>query len=66
MSEKILVAKDITKSFGSFQVLNGINLTIKRGDRYTLFGYKGSGKTTLVKIQSTILSADSGELSLFG
>ena len=66
MSEKILVAKDITKSFGHFQVLNGINLAIERGDRYILFGSNGAGKTTLVKILSTILPADSGELTLFG
>lgn len=66
MNEKILVAKDITKSFGRFQVLNGINLTINQGDRYILYGSNGVGKTTLVKILSTILSADSGELTLFG
>jgi ABC-type multidrug transport system ATPase subunit len=66
MSERILIAKDITKSFGRFQVLNGINLTIKQGERYILFGSNGAGKTTLVKILSTILPADSGELTLFG
>jgi ABC-type multidrug transport system ATPase subunit len=66
MSERILVAKDITKSFGRFQVLNGVNLTINRGDRYILFGSNGAGKTTLIKILSTILSADSGELTIFG
>ena len=66
MSEKVLVAKDITKSFGRFQVLNAINLTINHRDIYILFGSNGAGKTTLVKILSTILSADSGELTLFG
>lgn len=66
MIDDILIAKDITKSFGRFQVLKGINLTIKRGERYILFGSNGAGKTTLVKILSTILSADSGELMLFG
>jgi heme exporter protein A len=66
MSEKILVAKDIVKSFGRLQVLNGVNITINRGDRYILFGSNGTGKTTLVKILSTILPADSGELTLFG
>jgi len=66
MSEKVLVAKNIEKSFGSLQVLNGINLNINRGDRYILFGSNGAGKTTLVKILSTILPADSGELILFG
>lgn len=66
MSEKILVTKDITKSFGRFQVLNGVNLTVNRGDRYILFGSNGAGKTTLVKILSTIIPADSGELTIFG
>ena len=66
MSERILVAKDITKSYGRTQVLNGVNLTINRGDRYILFGSNGAGKTTLVKILSTILPADSGELIIYG
>jgi ABC-type multidrug transport system ATPase subunit len=66
MTEGVLVAKDITKSFGHFQVLNRINLKITQGEKYILFGSNGSGKTTLVKILSTILTADSGELTLFG
>jgi len=66
MSEKILIANGITKSFGRLKVLNGIDLTIDRGDRYILFGSNGAGKTTLVKILSTILPADSGDLTIFG
>ena len=50
MSEKLLVAKDITKSFGLLKVLNGVNLTINRGDIYILFGSNGAGKTTLIKM----------------
>lgn len=66
MSEKILIASDITKSFGRLKVLNGLNLTIERGDRYILFGSNGAGKTTLIKILSSILPADSGDLTIFG
>jgi ABC-2 type transport system ATP-binding protein len=66
MSEKLLVAKGITKSFGRLKVLNGVNLTINRGDIYILFGSNGAGKTTLVKILSTIISADEGELTILG
>ena len=65
MSEKLVLAKDIKKSFGRLKVLNGINLTINQGDIYILFGSNGAGKTTFVKILSTILLSDSGELSLF-
>ena len=66
MSERQIIAKDIKKSFGRLKVLNGINLTINQGDIYILFGSNGAGKTTFVKILSTILLLDSGELSLFG
>jgi len=66
MSERVLEARNIYKSFGCLEVLNGVNLTLNRGDRYILFGSNGAGKTTLVKILSTILPADSGDLTLFG
>ena len=66
MSERQIIAKDIKKSFGRLKVLNGTNLTINQGDIYILFGTNGVGKTTFVKILSTIILPDSGELSLFG
>ena len=50
MSKEQIIAKDIKKSFGRLQVLNGINLTINQGDIYVLFGSNGVGKTTFVKI----------------
>ena len=66
MSERQIIAKDIKKSFGRLKVLNGTNLTINLGDIYILFGTNGVGKTTFVKILSTIILPDSGELTLFG
>jgi len=66
MSERQIIAKDIKKSFGRLKVLNGINVTINQGDIYILFGSNGVGKTTFVKILSTIILPDSGNLSLFG
>lgn len=65
MSKNVLTAENITKSFGNLNVLNKINLKIKRGDRYILYGSNGAGKTTLVKILSALLPPDSGELYLF-
>lgn len=66
MSEQLIVVEDIKKSFGHLKVLDGVNLTINQGDIYILFGSNGVGKTTLMKILSTIFLADSGGLTLFG
>jgi heme exporter protein A len=65
MTEEIIKAKSITKSFGYVQVLKGLDLTVNKGDRYVLFGSNGVGKTTLVKILATLVQADSGEISIF-
>ncbi len=65
MSERQIIAKDIKKSFGRLNVLNGVNISINQGDIYILFGSNGVGKTTFIKILSTILLPDSGELFLF-
>jgi len=56
--------KNLTKKFGKTTILDGINLTIKEGDRIALIGQNGAGKTTLIRI---ILGQYffNGELSVF-
>jgi ABC-type multidrug transport system ATPase subunit len=66
MTDEILVAKSISKSFGHLRVLTDLNISINREDVYVLFGSNGAGKTTLVKLLSTLLNVDSGEIRLFG
>lgn len=66
MSTHIISTKDLSKSFGQVQVLRDLELTVKKGDRYVLFGSNGAGKTTLVKILSGLIPADSGEVLVFG
>jgi len=66
MTEPVILAKGITKSYGRARVLAGVDLEVRKGDRYVLFGPNGSGKTTLVKVLSTLMRPDSGELQLFG
>ena len=56
---------DIRKSFGSLQVLKGIDLTINQGEIVSIVGPSGAGKTTLLQIIGTLDRADSG-LVLFG
>lgn len=54
--------KGITKSFGSLQVLKGIDLTIGKGEVVSIVGPSGAGKTTLLQIMGTLDKADTGTL----
>ncbi len=61
-----IVIKNLTKSFKKLKVLEGINLTVKRGTMLALLGPNGAGKTTTVRILSTLLKPDGGEVSVNG
>lgn len=56
----------ITKSFGSLQVLKGIDLTIEKGEIVSIVGPSGAGKTTLLQIMGTLDKADMGTVTLNG
>ena len=54
----------INKSYGTENVLNDIDITIKKGEKVAIIGSNGSGKTTILKIISKIETPTSGELSI--
>lgn len=56
----------ITKSFGSLQVLKGIDLTIDKGEVVSIVGPSGAGKTTLLQIMGTLDKSDAGRILLNG
>ncbi len=56
----------ITKSFGSIQVLKGIDLHISKGEVVSIVGPSGAGKTTLLQIMGTLDKADSGNVVING
>ncbi len=58
----MIVAKDIKKSFGSLQVLKGIDLEINQGEIVSILGPSGAGKTTLLQILGTLDKPDNGSL----
>ena len=62
----VIEVKGLVKTFGKKAVLNGLNMTIRRGDIYGFIGNNGSGKTTAMKIILGLLEADSGDITLFG
>lgn len=65
-SETPLTIANISKQFGSQQVLNDISLTVKQGEIFGLIGLNGIGKTTLIKTILDLLCADTGTISIFG
>jgi lipoprotein-releasing system ATP-binding protein len=58
----MIQAKNIKKSYDGNSILNGIDLTIEKGELVTIIGASGAGKTTLLQILGTLDKPDSGEL----
>ena len=57
---------NITKSFGSLQVLKGISLHIDKGEIVSIVGPSGAGKTTLLQIMGTLDKPDTGSVVING
>ncbi|MFZ6037777.1 MAG: ABC transporter ATP-binding protein [Bacteroidota bacterium] len=60
--QKIIRVEQIYKSFGTLQVLKGINLEVRKGEIISVVGPSGAGKTTLLMIMGTLEKADSGKI----
>jgi L-cystine transport system ATP-binding protein len=66
MSEKMLQIKNVKKSFGKLDVLNGVSFDVNKGDVIVILGSSGSGKTTLLRCLEYFEHADEGTLTLDG
>lgn len=62
----IIDARDIRKSFGSLNVLKGIDLQVKEGEVASIMGASGAGKSTLLQILGTLSTPDGGSLHIDG
>ena len=58
--------KEIRKSFGTLEVLKGIDLLVERGEVVSIVGPSGAGKTTLLQILGTLSRPNSGEIEIDG
>lgn len=58
--------KGLKKSYQGNEVLNNVNFSIKRGTIFSLLGSNGAGKTTAVKILTTLIKPDDGEVNICG
>ncbi|GAB3179929.1 daunorubicin resistance protein DrrA family ABC transporter ATP-binding protein [Micromonospora palomenae] len=64
--ELAIEASGLRKSYGDVQVLKGVDITVPRGSVFALLGPNGSGKTTSVRILSTLTSLDAGRARVAG
>ncbi len=58
----MIIANNISKSFGNLKILKNINVEIKKGEMVSIVGSSGAGKTTLLQILGTLSKPDSGEI----
>ena len=62
----VLEMKNIHKSFGSLNVLKGIDLTVEKGEVVAVIGPSGGGKSTLLRCATTLETIDKGEIIIGG
>ena len=62
----MIEVKNIHKSFGTLEVLKGVDLAVKRGEIVSIIGKSGAGKTTLLQIIGTLDKPDSGSVVIDG
>ena len=61
-----ITVRGLTKSFGTLEVLRGVDLDVAAGGVLALLGPNGAGKTTLVRILATLLRPDAGTATVAG
>jgi len=66
MTEAALSLRNVGKAFGQMQIIRGVNLEIKKGERHAIIGPNGAGKTTLFNLISGRFRLSTGEILLDG
>ncbi|WP_216830756.1 ABC transporter ATP-binding protein [Alkalihalobacterium elongatum] len=62
----ILRTTDLTKKFGNFKALDGVNMEVNEGEIYGFIGPNGAGKSTTIRVLLGVLKATEGEAKIFG
>lgn len=66
MTEPVLSLSNVSKRYGEFTAVNGIDLSIPRGAVYGFLGPNGAGKTTTIRMILDIIRPDEGEIEVLG
>lgn len=65
-ADAVIEASGLTKSFGRFQALKGVDLTVQRGEVHGFLGPNGAGKSTTIRVLLGLLRSDGGTVRLMG
>lgn len=65
-ADAVIDVQGLTKSFGKFQALNGLDLSVARGEVHGFLGPNGAGKSTTIRVLLGLLKADGGTVRLLG
>ena len=66
MSELLISARGLTKKFGDFVAVNGIDFDVQKGESFGLLGPNGAGKSTTMRIIGATSQRDSGTITILG
>ena len=65
-TNSVIEIKDLRRSYGKHDAVNGLSLSVRPGRCYGFFGRNGAGKTTTIKCLLNLLRPNSGSVSVFG
>ena len=66
MSEPLIIARDLTKQFGHFTAVDGIDVEVERGEAFGFLGPNGAGKSSTMRMIGCVSPLTSGSLRIFG
>ncbi len=66
ISNLAILVRGLEKSYKNIPVLKGVDFEVKKGSVFALLGSNGAGKTTIIKILTTLLQADKGKAEIYG
>lgn len=66
VSENLIEARGLTKVYGDFTAVNGIDFSVRKGESFGFLGPNGAGKSTTMRIIAATLTRTSGEITILG